>query len=274
MLRFPVEKIKRLFVSQVGLIILGSGILFTSVTSAVEAPVSEATETCLTCHETVTPGIVEDWRNSRHAGITPAEALKKDVLQRRISAVQLPDSLKNYVVGCAECHTLAPTKHRDNYEHGGYSVHTVVTPNDCATCHPVEQAQFQLNIMSHAHVNLRDNPLYQTMMHAVNGIKQFMSGKLSTEDPDQLITDQACYFCHGTEVTVDGLETRETDLGEMDFPVLTGWPNQGVGRINPDDSKGSCSACHARHEFSIKVARQPYTCSECHKGPDVPAYKV
>jgi len=60
----------------------------------------------------------------------------------------------------------------------------------------------------------------------------------------------------------------------MTFAVLSGWPNQGVGRINPDGSRGSCSSCHARHAFSIEVARKPYTCAQCHKGPDVPAYPV
>jgi len=75
-------------------------------------------------------------------------------------------------------------------------------------------------------------------------------------------------------VMVQGTEARETILGEMEFPVLSGWPNQGVGRLNPDGSMGSCTACHTRHQFSIQMARKPYTCSECHKGPDVPGYKV
>jgi len=60
----------------------------------------------------------------------------------------------------------------------------------------------------------------------------------------------------------------------MTFPKLSGWPNQGTGRINPDGSKGACTPCHPRHSFSIEIARKPATCSECHKGPDVPAYKV
>ena len=47
-----------------------------------------------------------------------------------------------------------------------------------------------------------------------------------------------------------------------------------MGRINPDGSKGACTACHTRHGFSIEMARKPYTCSQCHKGPDVPAYAV
>jgi hypothetical protein len=70
------------------------------------------------------------------------------------------------------------------------------------------------------------------------------------------------------------METRDTELGEMDFPVISGWPSRGVGRINPDGSNGACSACHSRHEFSIEMARKPYTCMECHSGPDAPAYKV
>lgn len=56
--------------------------------------------------------------------------------------------------------------------------------------------------------------------------------------------------------------------------MIEGWPNQGVGRVNLDGSMGACSACHTRHTFSIEMARKPYTCKECHVGPDVPAYKV
>jgi hydroxylamine dehydrogenase len=85
---------------------------------------------------------------------------------------------------------------------------------------------------------------------------------------------ESCLYCHGTELKVSGLEARDTEFGEMEFPVLEGWPNQGVGRINTDGSKGACTSCHPRHDFSIETARKPYTCSECHKGPDVPAYKV
>jgi hypothetical protein len=73
---------------------------------------------------------------------------------------------------------------------------------------------------------------------------------------------------------VKGLVFRDTDCGELQFPDLEGWPNQGVGRINPDWSKGACTSCHPPHDFSVTTARKPVTCSECHKGPDAPAYKV
>jgi hypothetical protein len=47
-----------------------------------------------------------------------------------------------------------------------------------------------------------------------------------------------------------------------------------MGRINPDGSEGSCSACHQRHEFSIAQARRPENCGKCHMGPDHPQKEV
>ncbi|MBN1211364.1 MAG: hydroxylamine oxidase [candidate division Zixibacteria bacterium] len=245
-----------------------------SANAGADAPVSETTEACLECHASITPGIVADWQNSRHAQVAPAEAVTRDVINRRISVDEIPAGLAEYAVGCAECHTLNPEKHNDNFDHNDYPVHTVVTPPDCAVCHPVEEAQYRENIMSWAQVNLSENQLYQSMMQTINGMQHFRDYKMIFDEADETVNEQSCYFCHGTEVTVSGLETRETDLGEMAFPVLTGWPNVGVGRINPDGSQGSCSPCHTRHQFSIEVARKPYTCAECHKGPDVPAYPV
>ena len=69
------------------------------------------------------------------------------------------------VVGCAECHTLNPEKHKDSFEHNGYKVHVVVTPQDCATCHPVEVNQFGKNLMSEAYGNLENNPVYQSLVN-------------------------------------------------------------------------------------------------------------
>ena len=49
---------------------------------------------------------------------------------------------------------------------------------------------------------------------------------------------------------------------------------KGVGRANPDGSLGASQASHPRHTGSIEVARKPYTCSQCHIEPDVPAWDV
>lgn len=238
------------------------------------AALSPASEECLGCHVSVTPGIVADWEKSRHAKTSPGEAVKQTGLENKLSSEKIPDQLKDYAIGCSECHTMNFDRHKDTFEHNGYDVHVVVTPMDCSTCHAREADQFSRNIMSHAHVNLVENSLYRDFIESVNGIETFADMKLSTRPPDAETNADSCLFCHGTKVEVKGSTTKETDLGEMTLPVLSGWPNQGVGRLNPDGSQGSCAACHARHQFSIEMARKPYTCAECHKGPDVPAYKV
>ena len=246
----------------------------TGMASANGVPISEETETCLECHASLHPGIVQGWMKSRHARVTPAEGLRKKRLERRISVEKVPKEFANVTVGCAECHTMNPGKHQDSFEHNDYQVHIVVTPQDCATCHRVEVEQFSKNLMSFARVNLVDNPLYMDLVKAVNGIQSFKNMKTTFSAPDPQTNADACLFCHGTKVEVKGLKTVDSDMGEMEIPILSGWPNQGVGRFNPDGSMGSCTACHTRHRFSIEMARKPQTCSECHKGPDVPAYPV
>jgi hypothetical protein len=202
--------------------------------------------------------------------------MQKPDLQRRVSAESVPSGLRDSTVGCAECHLLNPDKHRDTFSHNGKKVHTVVTPQDCATCHPEERSQFAENKMSQAHDNLTQNSVYQMLITSANGLLEVNPGDAtaSMQAPDRLSNLDSCLACHGSKLKVQGTKKRRTSLGRMEFPVIQNWPNQGVGRINPDGSEGSCTACHARHQFSISMARQPHTCSECHKGPDVPAYKV
>ena len=235
---------------------------------------SEDTNTCIECHRSIHPGIVADWEKGRMAKVTPMAARSMVLMKRRVSFDELPNRLARVVVGCAECHTMNPERHQDTFEHSGYQVHVVVTPEDCATCHPVEVEQYDKNIMSHAYGNLQNNSVYRALADSANGIQTFRDMKTTQKAPDAETDADSCFYCHGTVVEVKGTMARDTALGAMSFPVLSGWPNQGVGRINPDGSMGSCAACHTRHQFSIEMARKPYTCSECHKGPDVPVYKV
>ena len=240
-----------------------------------ENRISEASQQCIDCHSVATPAIVENWKKSRHSTATPEEALKKKALERRVSAKQVPVALASSVVGCAECHCMNPGAHKDLFDHNDEKVHLTVTPHDCRTCHTDEAAQYEKNIMSHAHGNLAKNQLYAAMMTSVNGVQSVgKDEKISVTAPDELTMTDSCYSCHGTALEVTGKATRDTSYGDMEFLKIKGWPNQGVGRLNPDGSKGSCASCHTTHEFSIVMARKPYTCSQCHKGPDVPAYQA
>ncbi len=248
---------------------------FPNISSAQEVPVSDATQECLDCHAVFHPGIVEGWKTSRHAAITPAEAMQADELALKVSSKDIPEELQTVAVGCAECHNLRPEAHgAGTFEHNGYDVHTVVSPDDCRTCHAVEADQYSRNIMSHAYANLVDNKVYNQLENSILGQRSREKGQLKITPPDADTRAEACLYCHGTWLKVSGTEVRDTDAGELEFPVIDGWPNQGVGRINLDGSKGACSACHTRHSFSIEVARKPHTCKECHVGPDVPAFKV
>ena len=227
-------------------------------------PMSDETEECISCHETETPGIVQDWMSSRHAKTTVNKALQIDDLEQRISSGNIDVSFMEYVVGCYECHSQNADIHSDNFEHFDYDINIVVSPNDCSTCHEAEVEEYSHSKKAHAVDILRKNPVYSTLV-----------AESLTAHHGARVEGETCYGCHGTEVKVLGMKKIYTkDDDEVDVPNLSGWPNQGVGRINPDGSKGSCTSCHPRHSFSIEVARKPYTCAECHLEPDVPAYNV
>lgn len=238
------------------------------------APLSPQSQACINCHSMYTPGIVSDWLSSRHAKITPADAMKKPVLQRRMSADSLPDELLKQAVGCYECHSQNPEKHKDNFEHFGFRINIVVSPNDCSTCHTTEAKEYSNSKKAHAVGNLKKNPVYNTLVETVISKKTVENGNVIQKDTSDFTRQETCFSCHGTEVKVDGMKDVQTKIGKMKVPNLTNWPNQGVGRINPDGSMGSCSSCHPRHSFSIEIARKPYTCAQCHLDPDVPAWNV
>ncbi len=239
-----------------------------------EIPLSPATKTCIGCHSNITPGIVKDWLTSRHSKIVASAALEKPLLEKRVSADNLPKDLAGYAVGCYECHSMNNSIHKDSFEHMGRTIHVVVTPEDCKTCHPAEVGQFSGSKKYHAHKILLDNPVYKTLVDTTTGIRTFENNTLKASAPSESTLHETCLGCHGTKVEVKGLKSISTKMGDMQIPDLTNWPNQGVGRVNPDGSAGACTACHPRHGFLIEVARKPYTCSQCHHEPDVPAWNV
>ena len=138
------------------LLYLGIFLLQASISFSAQIPISEASSECIDCHASVHPGIVKDWQNSRHAEITPKEAMAVDGPARKVSSEKVPDSLKGTAVGCAECHMLRPGAHADTFEHNGYEIHVVVSPGDCATCHSEEAQQYSKNLMANAYDNLAE----------------------------------------------------------------------------------------------------------------------
>ena len=239
-----------------------------------EPALSQNTQACLECHRLFTPGIVADWKLSRHAQTTPAAALAKPALERRVSSENIPAALQKTAVGCFECHGQNPEAHPDTFAHFGYQIHPVVSPEDCKTCHAREVAEFSGSKKAHAVDNLMDNPVYALLVETIMSPKEIVDGKTRAGKASEDSKGEACLACHGTVVKVKGMKKIETALGQIEVPDLTNWPNDGVGRVNPDGSRGGCGACHPRHGFSIEVARKPYNCARCHLEPDVPGWNV
>jgi hydroxylamine dehydrogenase len=236
--------------------------------------VSKETQECIDCHTYYSPGIVNDWLSSLHSKTTPLEALGKPKLQRRVSNENIPSELQNYVVGCFECHSRNVDSHKDSFEHNGYKINVIVSPNDCKTCHLDEANQYSESKKSYAYDNLMSNPVYHMLVNTIDGVSEVRDGNITTREPSGETLTETCLGCHGTKVEVKGMKTIQLKDGTIDVPDLKNWPNQGVGRINPDGSRGACTSCHPRHSFSIEIARKPYTCSQCHLEPDVPAWDV
>ncbi len=84
----------------------------------------------------------------------------------------------------------------------------------------------------------------------------------------------ACFECHGSIVIPYKKETVELRGRKVNRVALWGWPNNGAGRIDPDGSIGTCTACHPRHLLSVRQARDPKVCGQCHLGYDHPHIEI
>jgi len=151
-------------------------------------------------------------------------------------------------VGCLDCHE-ADAKDVDAFKHNGAIIATLVTPKDCGKCHAEIEAETSNSYHAHAGEILDSNDAY--LAHAAGG------------EPIAIV---GCETCHGGKVKID--ENAPNKLSSKT------WPNSGIGRINPDGSKGACNACHSRHSFSAAQARQPENCGKCHLGPDHPQKEI
>jgi hypothetical protein len=203
-----------------------------------EAPseVSAETKACVTCHKKLNPGITQQWGASKHYRAN---------------------------VGCYECHA-AEEGDVDAFIHDEKKVKKhisiIVSPKDCANCHEKEVKEAEESHHSKAAAIL--GSLDNLLAEVVEGNSSFITEGFPEGNSAAAVS--GCWQCHGSQVKV-------LKDGQLD-PAT--WPNTGIGRINPDGSEGSCTACHARHQFSVAQAREPDTCGKCHLGPDHPHKEI
>jgi hypothetical protein len=162
-------------------------------------------------------------------------------------------------IGCLECHR-ANEGEPDAHVHEGELIATIVSPKDCSKCHEREYKEFTAS--HHAAAGKILGSLDNVLAEVVEGHVVFdENGEKIKASPAAV---SGCLQCHGSEIKV-------LEDGKLDAAT---WPNTGMGRLNPDGSNGSCSACHQRHDFSMAQARQPENCGRCHLGPDHPQLEV
>ena len=190
---------------------------------------------CIECHRVENPGLFADWTRSRHASAN---------------------------ITCYDCHVAEESdqdvslEHFKQYQRSDLKYGTsefkvpiaaVVTPKDCSRCHPDEAQQY--SVSKHANTQEIIWKIDPWLNKGMNSDSERATG---------------CYHCHGTIL-------RKTKDGALDPET---WPNVGVGRINLDGSRGSCTSCHTRHRFSVMEARKPEACGQCHLGPDHPQIEI
>jgi hydroxylamine dehydrogenase len=241
---------------------------------ALAASIPAASRACVDCHTQVSRGIVDHWTGSTHA---------------------------EKGVGCVDCHK-AEAKDADVFSHYGASIATIVSPRDCARCHPTESAEFAAS--HHAKAGNILASLDNFLAETVEGSRVAFNphsptpGRAVQSVNGMAPANSGCQQCHGSIVAFqasdggmvtmrdlkpdqNGQPTNLDALGrvvrnESGKPLLhsSSWPNTGIGRINFDGSLGSCAACHSRHDFSARRARQPENCGKCHLGPDHPQKEI
>lgn len=95
---------------------------------------------CVACHLRATPFIVYDWYKSVHREVG---------------------------VGCYECHAAQPGTRPDVERHYGYYITLIVTPKQCARCHPAVVEEFEKSVHAFAGLHayaLKEFPAYWTIV--------------------------------------------------------------------------------------------------------------
>jgi len=163
-----------------------------------------AQEPCVVCHGKVSPGMVADWKASKHSS--------EDVT-------------------CSVCHG---DKHN-----GANTARLAVLPDEklCAGCHEDQFNQFAKGKHNFGWTALNALPITHV-------------------EPDELMEGgRGCGGCHNMGIKSEEQKKEQRDKGYR-------------------YQNNSCDECHTRHTFSVKEARDPKACQQCHMGYDHPQWEM
>jgi hydroxylamine dehydrogenase len=144
-------------------------------------------------------------------------------------------------VNCLDCHQ--PAQNQEKKDHHGFVISAKLTAGNCRSCHENIYQQFLRS--RHA----------ATSWAAIYGEKGLTAEQVNFSET---------YQPGGTRrpphpfVQLEGGSAMTSGCEQC----------HSVGRPNSDGTIGTCTACHTRHVSSVRVAREPRTCGQCHMGPD------
>ena len=144
-------------------------------------------------------------------------------------------------VNCLECHQ--PTANQEKKDHHGFVIAAKLTAGNCRSCHEAIYQQF-----------LRSR-------HAAPAWAAIYGEKGLT--PEQVSFSE--------QYQPGGTRRPPHPFTQLEGPsAMTSGCEQchRVGRPNTDGTIGTCTNCHTRHDSSVRTARLPSTCAQCHMGPD------
>jgi len=200
-----------------------AGDLSSSRELVVDRGLSEVAKECIDCHKTEDPGIINDWKNSRHGHVG---------------------------VSCLDCHQVESdspmaTQH-ESIEGTDVYISVLVPPSTCASCHPVEVEQFNESGHIRAYRQIIPNAGLNALIQTHEGRDHPEFGNASGET--------GCMQCHGTEIKLDE-DKRPISSTWPNMGMGSVYPNDSVGNcatchtrhkfsIAEARKPNSCASCH------------------------------
>jgi len=144
-------------------------------------------------------------------------------------------------VNCLDCHQ--PAAGQEKKDHHGFVISAKLTAGNCRGCH---------------------ENIYQQFLHSRHAAPAWAAIYGEKGLTPEQVNFSETYQPGGTRrpphpfVQLEGGSAMTSGCEQC----------HSVGRPNADGTIGTCTNCHTRHTASVRIARLPGTCAQCHMGPD------
>lgn len=171
-------------------------------------------KSCVECHAEKTPGIVADWKNSRHAHVG---------------------------VSCTDCHSVpadSPMAGKEVHPKDSKNhVSMLVSPKTCAKCHDKEVDEFLKSGHSRGAVQMYAKPGMVKLMHHFEG----------ADHPEFKLAPEVtgCVQCHGSIIKLDD-NNKPVKESWPNYGIGNVYPDGGIGGCKACHSGHKFSIAEAR----------------------------